>query len=111
MTGQHVRNTVTYSKPRGRRTLIVHGEGERYVVSAVGGQEIRERGLGGPRTLSLAILDSHYCYRVVWRGSHGRRDALTQRIFKHHELHTVTDYAAWRCDRLNRKERWRGSVA
>ena len=46
--------------------MIVHGEGERYVVSEMRGVTVgAEPGTRG--TLDYAVLDSHYCYEQVAR--------------------------------------------
>lgn len=77
--------------------MIVYGEGERYVVSLVDGFEIGPHGEGGRRTQSVAILDSHYCYRAVEhiaaRGPNGHPRGRVKKL----------GIAGTRCDRLNRE--------
>ena len=73
--------------------MIVHGEGQRYVVSEIVGQTVGDE--GGKATADYAVLDSHYCYREIahytLRADHARagRSVRRNRAVRH-------------CDRLNR---------
>lgn len=75
--------------------MIVHGEGERYVVSEMRGVTVGEEGTRA--TADYAVLDSHYCYEEVahytMRSDHARagRSARRNRAVRH-------------CDRLNHGE-------
>jgi DNA-binding CsgD family transcriptional regulator len=50
--------------------MITYGEGQRYVVSEVTGWEIVGHGDRGNNALTIAVLDSHDCYREVARVGH-----------------------------------------
>ena len=75
--------------------MIVHGEGQRYVVSELSGFDVLTHGTRGNHSVGLAVLDSHDCYRpVATIGSrtaqgHGRAYVKRRRM------------AVRECDRLN----------
>ena len=82
--------------------MIVHGEGERYVVSMIDGYDISAARPGerGHRGQSYVILDSHYCYRAVWRcPRNGFRRTAERHGFVGHP-----GYSRWKCDRMNEED-------
>ena len=74
--------------------MIVHGDGERYVVSAVEGYSIH-RGVSGRLTVTYSVLDSHYCYAAV---QHFPALRASRAVRRRHAAERA-------CDMLNAAER------
>lgn len=77
--------------------MIVHGEGERFVVSEIDGWEIGRDGKRGNRSRTVTVLDSHDCYREVERVPTYGPNGHTRGSVKKRGI------ARTACDKLNRE--------